>query len=168
MKRITVFVLVVINMIILIHFAAGCLFLPGGEVVPKKEESENTNDQEPDSPPPDPPPPPSTLAGNSYLGESTEIESLEDIILSVLNGNYGPTLRKILSDEISTCLNQMASEEAIIINQVEENSVIRINEDKESGIMFNSGYIADEIISGKYGSDAKDALDMIMQMRVKE
>jgi len=164
MKRITTYVLIILNLITFISTTSGCSRRTD-IVEPYQEESEA---REPDPPPPPPPPPPSgNLRGAAYTSEDSEFNSLEDIARNVLEGDYGPTLQNLLSDEISTCLNQMAAEQVIFINHVEDRSYIRINEDKKGGIMFDSGYIADGIISGEFGSEAKEVLTLMMGKHMK-
>lgn len=164
MKRVIAYVLIILNFIIVIFPTFGCV---GKDPVwPNQEESEKA--KEPDPPPPPPPPPPSgNLRGAAYTSENSEFNSLEDIARNVLEGDYGPTLQNLLSDEISTCLNQMAAEQVIFISRVEERSYIRINEDKKGGIMFEFGYIADGIISGEFGSEAKEVLTLMMGKHMK-
>ena len=164
MKRITVYALIILNFIMVIISTSGCV--RKDPIEPNQEESERA--KEPDPPPPPPPPPPSgNLRGAAYTSENSEFNSLEDIARNVLEGYYGPTLQNLLSDEISTCLNQMEAEQVIFVNHVEDRSYIRINEEKKGGIMFDSGYIADGIISGEFGSEAKEVLTLMMGKHMK-
>jgi hypothetical protein len=93
--------------------------------------------------------------------------SLEVIAQKVLEGDYGTVLQRILADEISKCVNQMGEEGVVLITPGDITSNIRINEDSKGQIMFDSSYIADEIISGDYGSEAKEVLSVFIKKSLK-
>jgi len=94
--------------------------------------------------------------------------SLEVIAQKVLEGDYGPVLQRILADEISKCVNQMGEEGVVLLTPGDMTSNIIINKDSKGQIMFNSEYIADEMLSGDFGSQAKEVLSVFIRMSIKK
>jgi len=164
MKRSFITALAILHLLTMTVFVTGCG--EGKVVYPKDADTTgvDTSGTEPDDPPPDPPPPPdgNPSGASNHLASSTAMP-LESIAQKVLAGDYGSVLQRILADEISKCVNQMQEEGVILLNSGDIASNIRINEDSKGRIIFNSSYIADEIIKGDYGSQAKKLMSAMIK-----
>lgn len=166
MKRIAVYAVIILHLLMMNIFL-GCERDDEITVDDGNNDPTDSTGTEPDEPPP-PPPPPGCLTGESDYSVSSEGMPLELIAQKVLSGEYGEALQKILADEISTCITQMAEERVVQISSGDMTSIIRINSDSKDGIMFNSGYIADEVISGDYGNEAKETLVLMMKWPARD
>jgi hypothetical protein len=166
MKRMFILALAILHLLTMTVFVTGC----GDQreiYRPIDDPGIDTTGTPPGDPPPDPPPPPGNLSSASGSLASSTAMSLEVIAQKVLEGDYGTVLQRILADEISKCVNQMGEEGVVLITPGDITSNIRINEDSKGQIMFDSSYIADEIISGDYGSEAKEVLSVFIKKSLK-
>lgn len=156
MKRLFIALLTIIFLLSINLVTTGCF--PEDPVKPTKEDGDGTEPDKP--PPPPPPPPPGTMLGSNY---STLEVTTESIVQKVLQGEYGQPLQKILADEIAKCIDQMEDEGVISITPDDETPVIQINTNGQNSVSFNSAYIIDDIMDGKYGMGAKEILRDLMK-----
>jgi len=167
MKRVTVYTMVFMQLLLMNFFVMGCDRSKDRISIDDGNISDSTG-TEPDEPPDDPPPPPDNLVGAPGGAESAGGMSLELVAQKVLNGDYGQNLQRMLSDEISKCITQMAFERVVFIGPGDITSHIRINPDGNRSIMFDSGYIAKEIVEGEYGTEAREMLVPVINKNMKD
>jgi hypothetical protein len=156
-KRMIICILVLLS--ILGSFLCSCDRDGEGTVRPSKQEEGS----EPDDPPPPPPPPPDDSNSSGSMLTTSNSLTLEAIADGVLRGDYGHELQQILSAEVSSCINQMQSEEVVSITTNHDVVIIKELEGNKGGIMFNPFYIAGDILAGKYGSGPRLALCILMK-----
>lgn len=145
-------------MLLLIALLSTLYFGCGGQ---DPVEVEKAEPGEPPGPPPPPPPPPDGVARSGALqlaDTESSVIAMERIARDVLSGKYGSVLQKILADEVSTCLNQMSEEGAIVILSEESDQDVSIQYGENGLIMFDMSYIGGKIARGEFGDDAMLAL----------
>ena len=167
MKRSFILALAILHLLTVTVFVSGCT--PTKDpVYPKDADTTGVDSSGTEPAPPPPPPPDNNTSGASGCLASSTAMSLEVIAQKVLEGDYGPVLQRILADEISKCINQMGEEEVVLLTPGDITSNIRINEDSKGKIVFDSSYIADEIMSGDYGNQAKELMSVMIKRSFKK
>jgi len=114
---------------------------------------------EPENPPP-PPPPPQTSGSQGCVGTSDVRLSLDEISAKVLRGEYGSDLQAILSDEVSRCVSKMIEEGVVSVSVSGKRIDIDVPSDGSRQVMFDGGYVLDEILDGQFGDQARNTVHL--------